>query len=519
MDHFSASLRLEKPVVRGAGGIVAAQHRHAAEVGAAVLAGGGDAIDAAVATSFALGVLEPWMSGVGGGGAMVLYRAREQRHEVIDFGMRAPGSLDVADYPLAGDGTASDLFPWARVAGDRNVHGPLAVAVPGVVDGMRVAHEAHGRLPWNDLLAPAIGLAEQGLLVDWVATQHIASAAADLARYPGSRLAWLADGLPPVPPWSARAEVRLSQRGLSRTLRRLADAGARDFYEGELAQAVAREMRDLGGRLSVDDLAAYRAQRVDPLMIDYRGARIAATPELTAGPTLAHTLRLLASQWQAGATVDAGAYAAYAASLQEAYRARLSGMGDVDGARAPACTTHFCVVDREGNIASITQTLLSIFGSRLLLPGTGIPMNNGIMWFDPEPGRPNSLGPGKRCLTNYCPIAGEHAGRHFALGASGGRRILPAVAQLVSFLVDHGDDLERAFHRPRIDASEDRLVIGDHALGDTVHAALAARFEYVRQHRVALPMKFACPSGVLRDGGRNSGCTEPVSVWADAVAE
>src|SRR4249920_3732024 len=106
MDNFSASLRLTKPAVKSAGGIVAAQHRRAAETGAAVLAQGGDAVDAAIATSFALGVLEPWMSGIGGGGAMVLYRARENRYTVIDFGMRAPESLDTADYPLTGEGVA-----------------------------------------------------------------------------------------------------------------------------------------------------------------------------------------------------------------------------------------------------------------------------------------------------------------------------------------------------------------------------------------------------------------------------
>jgi len=189
MDNFSASLRLTKPAVRSAGGIVAAQHRRAAEVGAAVLAQGGDAVDAAVATSFALGVLEPWMSGIGGGGAMVLYRAVEQRYSVVDFGMRAPGSLDAASFPLSGEGVSSDLFPWARVKDDRNVHGPLSIAVPGTVDGMRVAHERFAKLPWKKLVEPAIALAEQGLLIDWFATESIASAAADLNRYPASRAA------------------------------------------------------------------------------------------------------------------------------------------------------------------------------------------------------------------------------------------------------------------------------------------------------------------------------------------
>src|SRR6202790_488938 len=120
-DQFSNAQQFRKPAAVSQGGIVVAQSRKAAEVGAQVLAAGGDCVDAVVATSFALGVLEPWMSGIGGGGAMVLYRARENRYEVIDYGMRAPASLRVEDYPLTGDGAASDLFPWPRVKGDRNL--------------------------------------------------------------------------------------------------------------------------------------------------------------------------------------------------------------------------------------------------------------------------------------------------------------------------------------------------------------------------------------------------------------
>ena len=329
MDNFSASLRLIKPAVQSTGGIVAAQHRRAAEAGAAILAQGGDAVDAAIATSFALGVLEPWMSGIGGGGAMVLYRAAEQRYSVIDFGMRAPASLDLEAYPLSGEGVSSDLFPWARVEDDRNVHGPLSIAVPGTVDGMRVAHERFARLPWNALVEPAIELAEAGLLIDWFATESIASAAPDLNRYAASRAAYLLDGLPPAPAWSARTEVRLPQRKLAKTLRLLAEAGPRDFYEGKLAGAIAREVQEAGGALSAQDLARYRARASDPLTIDYRGARIHATPELTAGPTLAYALRRLESRLDPLATPDSGAYIAYAECLQEAYAYRLTRMGDV----------------------------------------------------------------------------------------------------------------------------------------------------------------------------------------------
>jgi gamma-glutamyltranspeptidase/glutathione hydrolase len=146
-------------------------------------------------------------------------------------------------------------------------------------------------------------------------------------------------------------------------------------------------------------------------------------------------------------------------------------------------------------------------------------MNNGIMWFDPEPGRPNSLAPAKRCLTNYCPVIVADGERHFALGASGGRRILPAVTQLLSFLIDYRMELERAFHTPRIDASEGDLVIGDMLLSAEVQEALAARFPYVAQRRQTLPFKFACPSGVLRGGSNNWGATEIASPWADTAGE
>lgn len=518
-DNFSAALRLVKPALASARGIVVAQHRRAAQVGAAMLERGGEAVDAAIATSFALGVLEPWMSGIGGGGAMVLWREREQRARVIDFGMRAPASLDLRDYPLSGRGVASDLFPWAHVVDERNIVGPLSVAVPGTVDGMRLAHERFARMPWAELVAPAVRLADDGLLVDWFAGANIAGAAVDLRRDPASAQAFLVEGLPPVPAWSARTQLRLPQDTLARTLERIAAAGAREFYEGALARDIAAQVQAAGGRLSASDLAAFRARECDPLVIDYRAARVYATPELTAGPTLAHTLRALAQRFTPGAHPDAAAYLAYAQSLQEAYALRLERMGDVEGGRAPGCTTHFCVVDGQGNIAAVTQTLLSVFGARFTLPESGVLMNNGIMWFDPEPGRANSLAPGKRCLTNYCPVVAEAGGARFALGASGGRRILPAVAQLFSFIADYGMSLEEAFHTPRIDASEGALVIGDAQLPSEVHAALSSRFEYVQARRQTLPFKFACPGGVLRSGARNWGASEPGAPWGEAVAQ
>ncbi|MCC8942947.1 gamma-glutamyltransferase, partial [Bradyrhizobium sp. Arg68] len=238
-DQFSNSQVIRKPAISSKGGIVAAQSRKAAEVGAEVLAAGGDCVDAVIATTFALGVLEPWMSGAGGGGAMVLYRARENRVEVIDYGMRAPDSLRIEDYPLSASGVASDIFPWARVKDDRNLHGPGSIAVPGVVAGMEEAHRRHAKLLWKELLAPSVKLAGEGLLVDWWTTAMIASSAADLRRYPASAAAYLQDGLPPNAQWGIKSVVRMPQDRLKATMAQLAAAGARDFYEGDLARSIA----------------------------------------------------------------------------------------------------------------------------------------------------------------------------------------------------------------------------------------------------------------------------------------
>ncbi len=525
-DQFSNAQEIRKPAVVSKGGVVAAQSRKAAEIGAEVLAEGGDCMDAVIATTFALGVLEPWMSGVGGGGAMILYRARDNHYEVIDYGMRAPGSLRLEDYPLD-DGAASDIFPWPRVKDDRNLHGPGSIAVPGVVAGMEEAHRRYAKMPWRELLGPSVNLAGQGLEVDWWTTLMIASSALDLRRYPASAAAYLEDGLPPNPQWGVRSNVCLPQDMLKATLAHLAARGPRDFYQGDLARSIAADVQAGGGTLAVEDLASFRAYVREPLVIPYRGGKVYATPELTCGPTLAHALRLLQESLQPGSGgPDASACTAYAVALQSAYKERLQDMGDADGRRAlgaehlaPACTTHFSVVDREGNMAAVTQTLLSTFGSKYVLRQSGVAMNNGIMWFDPTPGRPNSLAPGKRCLTNYTPVLAQAAdGRRLALGASGGRRILPAVTQILSFVMDYGMDLEAAIHQPRIDASEGAVVIADVRLPAQTRDALRARFDYEEARVQSFPMKFACPSVVMRQSGINSGATEIFQPWGDAVA-
>ncbi len=511
--------QVRKPAARSRRGIVASQHRLAAEVGAETLAAGGNAVDAAVAAGFALSAIEPWNSGLGGIGYMLVYLAKENRVEVVDFGPVSPRALDPADFPLSG-GLAGDLFAWPAVVEDRNVHGPLSFALPGEVDGLGLALERFGTQTLATVLQPAIDLAEEGIAVDWYLTLKVATLAGELARYGVTRDIWLPAGMPPVtPPDAPFNRIRLA--GLAETLRRLARAGRRDFYEGEIAAAIAKDIRDKGGVLGLEDLGQYRARIAAPIECDYRDATIALAPQLTAGPSMAWALARLAERRFERGGPRADAFVACAEVLREVYARRLRTMGESEG-RAPSSTTHLNVIDRDGNMVALTQTLLSVFGSKVVLPATGILMNNGVMWFDPRPGSPNSLGPAKRPLTNMCPVIARREGKPwFAIGASGGRKIFPAVLQIASFLIDHGMSLADAFHQPRIDASGGERVGVDPRLPQEVKSALSEKFPVHPAEFAVYPTNFACPSAVLNElrTGERFGMSDVMSPWSGAAAE
>jgi gamma-glutamyltranspeptidase/glutathione hydrolase len=326
--------------------------------------------------------------------------------------------------------------------------------------------------------------------------------------------------MPPVtPPDAPFNRIRLA--GLAGTLRRLASAGRRDFYEGEIAAAIAKDIHAMGGVLGPEDLGQYRARIAAPMECDYRGATLALAPQLTAGPSMAWALGRLANRRFEREGPHADAFVAYAEALREAYAQRLQTMGESQ-ARAPSSTTHLNVIDRAGNMVALTQTLLSVFGSKVVLPGTGILMNNGVMWFDPRPGAPNSLGPAKRPLTNMCPVIARRDGKPwFAIGASGGRKIFPAVLQIASFLIDHGMSLEDAFHQPRIDASGGEHVGVDPRLPQEVKSALSEKFTVHPAELAVYPANFACPSAVLDDltTGERFGISDVMSPWSGAAAE
>jgi gamma-glutamyltranspeptidase/glutathione hydrolase len=520
-DRVTEHWQIRKPAVHGDGGLVATQHYLASEVGADILRRGGNAVDAAVAAGLALGTVEPWMSGIGGGGYMTIYSARDDAVSVVEFGMRAPFASTPADYPLVPGAGTTGTFNWQAVVGNVNVEGPLAIAVPGYVKGVSLALEQFGTLEWADVIEPACRLAEAGLPIDWYASQKITGLARPLSRFDETRRVYLGDGLPPVANVDGTLK-RLPLGRLAETYRRLQSDGPHTFYMGDLAQEIVTDLQAVRSKIDQADLSEYSARVAAPLSDDYRGAKVHVPGHMTAGPSLVQALQHLQTHLQrreAGPGPDA--FVTYAEALRACYDYRLANIGEGPSAKLPTNTSHLCTADKDGNLVSLTQTIMSGFGARIMLPRTGILMNNGMMWFDPRPGMPNSVEGGRRPLCNMCPAVVELPdGGMFAVGACGGRKIFPAVFQLISFLVDYGMDVDTAVHHPRLDVSGTDVVSVMDSADPAIVAALESRYEQarVRPNGVS-PNSFALPQVVARHAdGTFTGAAFIPSPHAKVVA-
>jgi gamma-glutamyltranspeptidase/glutathione hydrolase len=516
--HVSQHWQVTKPGATGKRGMVASQARDAAEAGIAILEAGGSAADAAVATAFALAVVEPWNSGLGGIG-FTQVAGPGIAAQTFDFGPVSPHALDPDAFPMTGSMKA-DLFTWPEVFEDRNVHGPLSFAIPSSVAGYAELHARHGKLPLAVVMEPAIALAKRGLAQDWFTTLKVANSAAVLRHYAESARIYLPNGLPPVPPYQGSPGF-FRQGRLAETLERLASAGLRDFYEGGIASELLADFKAMGSPINAADLAGCKAVVKPALEASWRGKRLFLANGLTAAPTLLRVLEGMRSADFAGGAPSAGWYAQLARVLREAYAERLAGLGDAEPKAAESCTTHLTVCDKDGMMVAMTTTLLSSMGSRVVLPRTGVLMNNGIMWFDPRPEAMNAIGPGKRPLTNMCPvIAAEGEAPSIALGASGGRRIMASVFQMLSYVADFGMTPEEAAHHPRLDVSGPEGVTADIRLGAETLAALAAEDEVTEVEHAVLPVNFACPNLIrIRADGTRDGISDAMSPWSAALAQ
>ncbi len=520
MSRMQESWRIAKPARTSRGGIVVSQHALASAAGIEILEAGGNAVDAAVATALALGIVEPWMSGIGGVGYLVHGDAKTGKISVVDYGPQAPKALDPGRYRILDNAPPAGGFGWPKTEGDRHLLGYESAVTPSAVAGFALALETLGRKRFAEVVAPALRLAEAGLPVDWYCSLSIGMNAADLVRDAGATRDFLPAGYPPRPSIEGNSVAYLPRPELAATYRRLAEAGPMDFYTGETARLMLADLKSGGSAIGAEDLAGSLASLVEPLTYDYHGIRLNFPGPLTGAPTVIAALK------EIGAKVptvplgypDGAIFAHYAKALRSAFTARLAGLGDE---KASGNTTFLAVVDREGNMVALNNTLLAGFGSKVVLPQTGILLNNAINWFDPTPGRPNSLAPGKRPLCNMAPLVATRDGKPwFALGACGGRRIISAVTQLSAMLIDFSMSLEGAFATPRLDASAAPVQI-DAAMPpeDVARVSLDVPVETVPN--VVYPPSFAVPSAVMRDPGSgiNSGMAHILSPSAAALVQ
>ena len=522
---------------------VAAKHPRVAEIGLGVLRDGGNAVDAAVAMSFAIGVAEPFMNGLAGSGFMTIAPAAGEP-VVVDYFGRAPRAAHERMYEVVGGGR-KDALGVRGVVDDANLIGHRAVAVPGMPAGMALALERFGSRDWRSTVEPSIALAEEGLQADWHFTVVSSHSLALLNRFAASAEIFTDGGLPHATEDLARPR-RVPQKDLARTLRRIADQGPREFYEGETAQLIARDMAENGGLIDQQDLAGYTAQWLAPLAATYRGHDLLALPAGSGGPTAVATLKILEGfDLAALGHNSADALHLVTEASRLAFADRYAFMGDeafldvpwdellatqylsqrralIDPRRAmqrveagdlprsvarsngsrglEGCTTYFGAVDEARTVVSCTQTLTGLWGSGVTAPGSGVLLNNAMNLFDPLPDAPNSVQPGKRPLSNMSHFVTRRGGRQFlSAGAPGGRRIIGTVMQTVMNVLDFSMDAQSACSGPYIDCSGPELWASER-LGATVLEDLAAR-----GHAVAVapqtfwPMPFASPMALLVD--------------------
>ena len=328
---------------------------------------------------------------------------------------------------------------------------------------------------------------------------------ADLRRDPEAARTYLPDGVP------ARPEQYLPLGRLEATLRRLADAGPEDFYGGRTAELIAADLKAGGSRIDADDLAAYQLLEDEALTGAHRGAVLHTAGPTSGGPRLIEALLHIERHLDPAAGIGAASWKVYADALNTAWRSHKRRIGRAT--EVGGCTSHLSVVDADGNMAALTYTLLNRFGSAVVLPSTGILMNNAVSYFDPRPGFPTSMAGRKRInASNMCPTIATRDGEAlFALGASGANHIMPCMTQIAALMLDFGLSLEEAMHHPRIDASDRGSIRVDPKLGEKVLSALGRDFELEVAQLLVFPKLYSCPSGVGRDpvSGICKGLNDP----------
>ena len=462
-----------RSTVTGTRGMVASAHPLASLAGVRILLQGGNAFDTAIAVASTLNVVEPYMSGIAGNGYMVLYSAKEKAIRVLDY-------VGMSPY-----GASRDAYPTPEVM-DVGIRSGM---VPGACGGWMAVLDRYGSMSREEIFAPAIELAENGYAVTVKNAQYMAEVASRFS--PTAVKVIMARGRTPLP-----GEI-LVQKDLARTFRKVVEGGAEVFYRGEIAQQIAQFCRENDGLITEQDLADFRVEWQEPISTSYNGYEIFCPPPPCSGFQYLETLNILENDELRDvghnsaqslhllieairlASADRAEYAPVsdpptAGLLSKGYafeqRRRIGSRASVSGgerytkeklpgevlAGNPSgwmreCTTHFDVVDAEGNAVAVTQSIGNAFGSGTILGETGMFLNNFIYWFDYLPESPNVIAPHKRIEMCVSPCQIWKDGRVFAvLGTPGSHGILQTTAQVILNLIEHGMNIQAAIEAPRI---------------------------------------------------------------------
>ena len=462
------------------GAAIASAHSLATEAGAQIINQGGNAFDAAIAVSAALSVVEPISSGIGGGGFFLLHDAKTGRDIFVDARETAPESATPEEY----------LDEKGELNRDRATNGPWSAGIPGLPAALVHLADEYGRLPLAASLAPAIRIAREGFPIYARLEKGYASRSKVMERYRGTRDVFLANGHAP------RTGDILKQEDLARTLELLARNGRAGFYEGPVAGQLLAAVAEEGGRWTASELAGYQIREREPIKFDYRGWKVVtAPPPSSGGVALAEMLQVL-QPWNLSKLDSAERTHLIVEAMRRAYRDRTLYMGDPDFVEMPIAmltdpayaaglratihpdnatpsdllsgqptpmeddeTTHFSIIDTDGNIVSATQTVNLLYGSGMIAPGTGVLLNNEMDDFALKPGTPNAFGvmgfdanaveAGKRMLSSMTPTYIDSPEKLAVLGAPGGSRIITEV--LIGILgYDAGMTAQAVAAEPRI---------------------------------------------------------------------
>ncbi|RMH70819.1 MAG: gamma-glutamyltransferase [Gemmatimonadetes bacterium] len=536
LNSFAYGKRL--PVVKQHGMVVCAEPQ-AADIGAEVLKRGGNAVDAAVATAFALAVTYPSAGNLGGGGFLILHTANGQ-NIAIDGRETAPALMDSTYYLPQPDGTARN-----------SLLGYTAAGTPGTVAMLVETHQAFGTLPLAELLQPAIALADSGFIVSHPFAASLRYYAPQFARFPGSAAIFLKETPPdslllPSPVdgqplfitedrYFYHAGDRFYQKDLAQTLRKIAEYGRDGFYTGEIPQRIEQAMIAHGGAMRAADFANYQVKFREPVYGSYRGYEVVSMPPPSSGGIAlvqllnilegyplawlghnsAETIHLM-TEAERRVYADRFEYLGdpdyvdvpmegltsklYADKLRQKINryyktpSRAVKAGNPPGYESPE-TTHLCVVDSAGNAVSLTYTLNTSYGSKVVVPGTGFLLNNELDDFTTQPGQPNYYGlmqgnrnivaPGKRPLSSMTPtILLKNGTVAMVVGSPGGSTIITTVLQIILNVIDHGMNAHEALHAPRVHHQwyPDKIYYEKYGLAHDVIQNLSAKGHRVDEH-------------------------------------